>query len=488
MNIRYYSLCCLLIVGFNLLSCKTWDDRLMTTSGDASMTLSDKIANQAELSTFNGLLQKTGYDKLLRSSKNFTVWAPNNTALANLSASVLNDTTALKAFVGNHIGYQTSEMLSSATDTKLVQLLNGKYASLKGATFNGLATSTANTFVGNGVLHTLVRSSEVLPSLWQYIQNNTTVKQNNTIAGMVISRFNPDKAQKAGIDPLTGAQLYTSTAPNEQVNRFTTSVADLSTESKRYTYIVLNDAAYDAEVTRIAGYFKAGGDTTAKESGFNVVKDLVVEGEYTVDNLPSSFTSVLGTKFSIDKSAVISSVKLSNGTALVVNKINLALADKFKSIVTEGENYTAKADFPLNLSSSAIATAIAVKDYVDPTTTRKFKQVRVFGHAVSTGFWLKYTLNNLPVMKYKVYWVAYNDWYGSNTATTETANLAISQRLLMGSLTSTTFALTALPAKNYSEVYLGDYTPTKYGSLDMYLMSNGTGGLMLDYIRLEPSL
>ena len=475
------------MVGINLFSCKTWDDRLMTTGGDVSLTLADKIANQAELSTFNSLLQKTGYDKLLASSKNFTVWAPTNTALASLSTNVLNDTTALKAFVGNYLAFQSMEMLASATGKKLVPLINGKYATLQGNTFNGLATVSTNTFVGNGVLHTLSSSADVLPSLWQYVQSNTTLKQNNAINSLIISRFNPDKAEKVGIDPLTGVQLYKSTAPNEQVNRFTTSVANLADESKRYTYIVLADAAYDSEIARVTGYFKAGGDTTTKEATFNVVKDLLVQGEYTADNLPTSFTSTLGTKFSIDKSAVVSTVKLSNGIALVVNKINLALSDKFKSFVAEGENYAAKSDLANNLTTATIATVFAVKDYKDPNTGRAFQQIRVFGHGV-TGYWLKYSLSALPAMKYKVYWVAVNDLYNSNTATAETATLAISQRLLMGSLTSTTFAMTALTAKNYSEVYLGDYTTSKYGSLDMYLVSNTTGGLMLDYIRLEPSL
>jgi hypothetical protein len=58
----------------------------------------------------------------------------------------------------------------------------------------------------------------------------------------------------------------------------------------------------------------------------------------------------------------------------------------------------------------------------------------------------------------------------------------------MGTSTSTTFPLTTLTAKNYSEVLLGEYTPAQFGTLNMYLTANGTGAIALDYIKLVPSL
>ena len=52
-----------------------------------------------QLSPSNGdsLLIKSGYDKILSSSTNYTVFAPTNDALNGLSTSIVNDTAQLKA-------------------------------------------------------------------------------------------------------------------------------------------------------------------------------------------------------------------------------------------------------------------------------------------------------------------------------------------------------------------------------------------------------
>lgn len=484
MNIRYYYFLMMLLIGTCLISCKNWDERLVSSNDALSLTLFDKISGQAELSTFKSLLVKTGYDKVLASSKNYTVWAPTNDALTSLSTAILNDTTALKAFVGNHIAYQTNEVLSTSTQENLVPMLNGKYSAVLGSTFNGIKVVSANTFVGNGILHTIGASSTVLPSLWDFIKaNQTQYKQNNAIVSLTRLVFNASKADTAGIDPLTGKQLYKPNTGFEEVNRFTQGVADVRLESKRYTYFLLKDAAFNTETAKISSYYKAGGDTTSVESSFNTVKDLLVEGEYTLETLPTTLTSKFGVKFSIDKAAIQGSVKLSNGTVFILDKINVTIADKYQPIIIEGENWVGRSSTPATLT----AAMAVVRDLEDPATGRTFKQMSVVGHG-TTGFFLRYAITAMPALKYKVYWVAVNDLYNSNTATGETATYAMSQRLVMGTSANTTFPLTTLTAKNYSEVLLGEYTPAQFGTLNMYLTANGTGAIALDYIKLVPSL
>jgi hypothetical protein len=484
MNIRYYYFLMMLLIGTCLTSCKNWDERLVSGNDNLGLTLFDKISGQTELSTFKSLLVKTGYDKVLASSKNYTVWAPTNDALASLNTAILNDTTALKAFVGNHIAYQTNEVLSTSTQRNLVPMLNGKYSTVLGSTFNGIKLVSANTFVGNGVLHTIGASSTVLPSLWDFIKaNQAQYKQNNAIVSLTRLVFNASKADTAGIDPLTGKQLYKPNTGFEEVNRFTQGVADVKLESKRYTYFLLKDAAFNTETAKISSYYKAGGDTTNVEAAFNTVKDLLVEGEYTLETLPTTLTSKFGVKFTIDKAAIEGSIPLSNGTAYILNNINVTIADKYQPIVIEGENWVGRSSTPATLT----AAMAVVRDLEDPATGRTFKQMSVVGHGV-TGFFLRYSIASLPALKYKVYWVAVNDLYNSNTATGETATYAMSQRLVMGTSTSTTFPLTTLTAKNYSEVLLGEYTPAQFGTLNMYLTANGTGAIALDYIKLVPSL
>ena len=123
-----------------------------------------------------------------------------------------------------------------------------------------------------------------------------------------------------------------------------------------------------------------------------------------------------------------------------------------------------------------------------------------YGHGI-TGLSAQYRVQRLPSVKYKVYWVVPNDTlyiYGTIAPAAFTQRLAMGTRTATGaSLLPTVAPLPPLNAtpRNYSEVYLGDYVQTAYGTLDMYL-TNATsatgepGGnrLNLDYIKLVPDL
>src|SRR5688572_30518093 len=88
-------------------ACKKWDDHVEVTNQDLKQNLLQAISADANLSTFRELIKKTGLDSLLQSSKTFTVWAPVNSALQNLDPAIINDNTQLKAFVLNHISFQS---------------------------------------------------------------------------------------------------------------------------------------------------------------------------------------------------------------------------------------------------------------------------------------------------------------------------------------------------------------------------------------------
>ena len=55
---------------------KKWDQRDKLTNQQLNVTLMQQIKANANLTTFARLLVKSGYDKELSSSKNFTVYAP----------------------------------------------------------------------------------------------------------------------------------------------------------------------------------------------------------------------------------------------------------------------------------------------------------------------------------------------------------------------------------------------------------------------------
>ena len=89
----------LLVLVASWPACKKWDNHVAANEEVLNESLMQQINSRAELSTFSSYLVKTGLDKLMESSRNYTVWAPNNDALKSLASEVVNDTAKLRAFL-----------------------------------------------------------------------------------------------------------------------------------------------------------------------------------------------------------------------------------------------------------------------------------------------------------------------------------------------------------------------------------------------------
>lgn len=474
----------LMVWGLGMVACKNWDDRLVSPTESLGKNLFEQISTQGNLSTFKDLLIKTGYDKVLSSSTNYTVFAPSNDALNGLSTTILSDTAQLKAFVGNHIALMSHNVPVSDGTSESLQMVNGKFYKLSKTTLGTATIASANTFASNGVLHTLSQSITVLPSLWKYISTNQTGSaQNTAIANLTFQVFNASKATIDSISATTGQPIYRPGTGFETVNAFTQNVYDLNLETKQYTYFQLKDASFLAEVEKLKPYFKTStADSTYRQSAFATIKDLVFEGNYTIDQIPSVLKSKFGVNVTIDKSSISQTVKVSNGVVYVLDKITVIPTEKFPTLVVEGENFVER--MPVSIGSAVIA----VRNRLNPVTNLTSNSVSVIGHG-NSGFWLRYQLNDVPSIKYKVYWVVINDLYNTNTAVAEAATFNINQKLAMASLSATTFAYpaAALPVKTYTEQLLGEYTVNSFGKLNLYLVANGTNAMSLDYIKLVPS-
>lgn len=484
MRLKNIYMLMLMILGLEMISCKNWDNRLVSPEESLGKTLFEQISEQSNLSNFKDLLIKSGYDKILSSSTNYTVFAPTNDALNGLSTSIVNDTAQLKAFVGNHIALMSHNVPENQAASESLQMINGKYYTLNKTSLGTATIASSNAFASNGVLHTLSQSIAVLPSLWNYISaNQTGSAQNTAMANLTFQVFNPSKATIDSISSTTGAPIYRPGTGFETVNAFTQNVYDLNLENKQYTYFQLKDASFLAEVEKLKPYFKTStSDSTYRQSAYATIKDLVFEGNYSMEQIPSVLKSKFGVNVSIDKSAITQTIKVSNGVVYVIDKISVDPTQKFPTLMVEGENYVER--MPVSIGSSVIA----IRNRLNPITNTTSNSVSVIGHG-NTGFWLRYQLNDVPSIKYKVYWVVINDLYSTNTAVSEAATFNINQKLAMASLSSATFAYpaAALPVKNYTEQLLGEYTVSSFGKLNMYLVANGTNAMSLDYIKLVPS-
>lgn len=483
---------------FFLAGCKKWEDHTAVDNQDLTKTLLDEIGQRANLSKFNEYLKKTGLDKEVASSKNYTVWAPTNDALQSLDPAVVADTAKLRRFVANHIAYQSYFTRNAQTAVR-VPVLNGKRVTFSATQYDDAKITEADKYVKNGVLHVIDKIAPAYPNAWELLDSTkTTYQQSAFIQSLTRKVFDPTNAIIDSISAITGNPIYRPGTDSVLRNAFNTDVYDLRNEDKEYTYFILNDAAYNTELAKLNPYFKTStADSTKNLASYAVVKDLIVEGAYTLAQLPAVLTSKFGVKIPIDKSKIVETRRMSNGIAYVISGINFDVKDKIPVVTVQGENYRGFFD----ANGAAVTprqnnvSAVFIRSRITPGGM-PFVDMFVYNHGISAlSAW--YQARNMPSVKYKVYWVVPNDTLVVNQAT-RVNPVIFNQRLAMGAratnyLPATPATGMAVAINNYSEVYLGDYVQSAYGTLDMFLTANastgaGTNSLNLDYIRLVPDL
>ncbi len=484
---QFYIFLTLLVAGLIAGCTDKWEDHNKIQDTILSENLLSQIQKNPDLTKFAEFLNKTGYDKIVASSKTFTIWAPTNLALQNLDVAIVNDTAKLKPFVANHISNQ-SYFTSMPNPTLTIRTLNGKNVMFTKTKYEEANIIAPDRYVGNGVIHTI--DMGVLPKLngWEYLNSSAASLQKTFLQSLNYTYRDSSRAEVIGIDPKTGIPILKEGTGYFPKNYFLQRAADLSYEDARFTFVVLTDAAYAAEKTKLSKYYTVNNPlaTAARNSfvsdsitNWNIVKDLAFKGDYSLTSLPDTLTSNDSTKIHLDKSAVLQTIKVSNGVVYVMNRVDYKMSRKIKPVIVEGEYYVSHYG---NYGTRSIITRR------NPNTNVNFTELYFYNSGVAS-YWVKYqpTLNYLT---YKVYWMAVRDF--NTTAVAPAVPVMFSQRLAFG----TTALLPAFPYKqidllNYTEVYLGDYTVASYGKLDTFLVgatttTNGTNSLVLDYIKMVP--
>lgn len=486
-----YFICCLL-AGIAFAGCKdAWTEHNELNIPRLNQTLFEQIGADASLSTFASLLVKTGYDGILKSSKSFTVWAPNNEALKNLDAAVLNDTAALKRFIGNCIA-DHSYFTANPKPSLVVRMLNGKNTIFTKNTFEEARIVAADLYVKNGVLHVVDAASTPKPNAWEYLQASATAAlQAAFIKGLAFLDLDTSKGVLLYKDPVTQKGVYQEGTTFKVIrNKYFQQISDISSEDSLVTCIILNDAAFTAEMNKLATYNKHAdlllADTLTK---WSVVRDLVVNKVYQLNDLPDSMTTVTGVKIHLDKNAIVETRLLSNGIAYVVNRIDYkVMENKIPTVMIQAE-------MP---DSLRVPSNPFVRIKQDPFGSR-FTDLQT-GSITSSptplyAFRYKSVVNSV---KYEVYWRAVND----------VLTTPVSMKVDFSTTRSATSVFTlgykdvpsvlgldqsGQPYRNaFKEVYLGTYTAETYGTLYTFLRSAlGVtsalpNALTLDYIKLKP--
>lgn len=487
-----------LIIACFFSACKKWEDAAELRNQDLSQTLADVMAADANLSTFNSYIKKSGVDILLSSSKAFTVWAPANSALTSLDPAIVNDSAKLRNFVLNHISSQSYFTKDVVTSIR-VPMLNGKYNNFFTAKIEDANITAADKYVSNGVLHVIDKALLVLPNLFEYI-NSTTGQylQNSFIAGLNFQQFDPSLAIIDSISALTALPIYRPGTGFVARNQFNVRVFDLAREDKQYTYFVIANTGFTAATDALKPYYKAA--TTAVTDSlarWNVVRDLIVDTLYpTAASLPNTLFSKFGTPIPIIQSRIIDTKKVSNGIVYVLSSSDIVTANKFPQIIIQGED-------PEGFSRNDKRGNTNYRVRYNPVTNQNYSDLLVSGHGV-TGFYSFYRLNEAPSMKYNVYALAVNDFQAAAVFQSISVNyytppstysvITTVPTQLPANTTQFSYAVPLYTATGaYTEVLLGSFTTNLYGILEFRLTSggttlgsSGTGPIVLDYLRIVP--
>lgn len=456
---------------------KMTDEHNEVTDPSLKQNLMQLIDANPSLTTFAGLLRQTGFDKDLLSSKNYTVFAPDNSQLAALDPVILNNASRLRSFISNHIAGQRY-LTTTVTSLRRIQMLSGKYSAMLGTNIEGVGITTADKYAANGILQVISGLLPALDNCWEFMTNNplAPIKQSAFVQSLFRNVFDTSNAVILGINPNTGEPIYQAGTDSVFTNLFWNQVYDLRDEKKQFTYFMLTDAAWDVEVNKYKTYFPTSTtDSTTMTASWNVVRDFAIDTVYNPATIPDTIFSKTGTKLGIDRAAIVRTIKTSNGIVYIMNKLDVQPLHKFKTYLIEAENYTATSNDRRNNTY--------FRDRFNTTTGKDFRDVLVLNHGVAL-FNIRYRITEMPAVKYKAYWVALNDF---QTATH-------TQKLGIGTATSTTFGYTTVPLSNFSEVYIGEFTNPRYWpTYDIFLTAansttNAVNPLVCDYIKLVPGL
>lgn len=468
-----------------LFSCRKdeWDKRNRISDPALAENLLQAINDNPDLSEFSQYLSKTGFDKVIASSKTFTVWAPTNEALGQLDPAELKDTAKLRLLIANHIAFR-AYATAMAKPAIRVKTLSGKYVTFSGTQVNDADIVQGDTYANNGMLHVIDKALIPEMNIWDYLMTDYgSSLQGKALQDLEYMYVDPDSAELVGLDPQTGEPIYKPGTGLVKRNRFLQRV-NISSEDSSLTYLILADAAFTDEVNKLTPYFT---DSTAQETDsltkWNIVKDLAFRGIYSPDSLPPTLYSANDSvQFHLDKGAIIKTQKVSNGIVYVVNRLSYDMPTKIKPVILEGEQFYDRMDPDAGYT---------IRKRRIPGTDSIFNDIYMDNYGLAS-YWLRYptTLNSVT---YHVYWVAFNDFQTgtfpmrigfnphADTAYADPAAVKFADEL----------DYHTVELNDYHEVYIGDYTPDYYGMRDVFLIgnnvkTNGQNTIVCDYIKLVP--
>ena len=336
-------------------SCSDPSGEHYRVSEDAAgrVTLWELISQQPELSTFAGWLKQVDYDVILSGEQAYTVWAPENDALAGISP---NDTEAVLRLVTNHIARYTNPTSTTETHAQILYMESAKRLlfSRNGDNYamGGAELAQKNRTAKNGILHTLKQPIAFEPSIWQYMEEAGYDSIRSYLYSFNKREFIRSVSKQIDYND-EGMIVYDSVFLNQNVlwyvYRGAKGIGWLNNEDSLYTMILPNNKAWKEVYDRTYDYFKPDPEVDNPDSmqvantRYSIVQDLVFRGAVN----PASYNAG-DTLFSTRNAPFLNpthlfsgltSLPVSNGWVYPASRLNYELHESaIKPVLVETEN------------------------------------------------------------------------------------------------------------------------------------------------------
>ncbi len=486
-----------LVVLLGLIGCKDpWDEHVKLNDGIVTDNLFELINKTPELSVFAGYLSTSGLGTEISTSKTYTVWAPDNDAMALVDNSILSDSAKLRQFIGNHICFTmysyynnqpAAKIKSLSGKTILADYVNGKIndSNLK---------DPLEVVAKNGILHIIDKPLIPKANIWEYIESTELcpahVSYLNSLTGSI---FDPDKAIQIGVDPITGKAIYDTLSGLTWSNPVISEIRDLKSEDLFSTVFLVKDNVFTGEYDKFRPYYRITGDSLGSNdlTNWSISKDYIFAGEFDIDGPEDTLISMFNVKVPFDKTAVESVFECSNGKVYVLNDCPVKLENKIMPFIIEGED----------------TLHIITKALTGQTGYTREKSLASGGfdfildnHGATPGS-IKFHVGYVAATKYNFYWKAVDDFNYSYRYpnTTDTIKQRMARVRYLGIVDGEPFFTEPAPFTSdfipvidstyltAPEVYVGTRTFTSID--DLWLEITGSGRnttIALDYIKIVP--
>ncbi len=480
-----------------LWSCKDpWEEHLKVTEGVPTESLLEMLQNNAELSEFTGLLLDLGWQEELESTKSYTIWAPNDDAMAEIDLADLADSAALAMFVNNHIIFGAYPYYSP--DKKIYQLkpFSGKiiyFDNENGTIENANLLEPYDRVCTNGILHVIDKPLTPIPNVWEIIETTEFAPKHveylKGLSGMV---FDPSIISPIGVDPATGKPVYDTLSGMLWSNKFLVEVRDLMNEDSLSTILLVDDPVFEAEYAKYWPWFRLSDSLESNEfTRWMVARDFVFRGKLEKEEMPDTLVSLYGIKIPFDRHSIQKTYEASNGMVYVMTSCDVLLEEKIPPTIVQGEDTTAivhtsasgQTGFtrPIEMASGGFDFVL---DY----------------HGANPGH-IKYHAGNLVAGWYDFYWVAVNDFNGSYR--NPDPSLVLEQQLAFVKLIGNNpedednwkepvplmVEMTQVVDSTYAtarEVYVGNFYFNSYQDVWLQVTGSGRNTICLDYLKAVP--